>query len=77
MNVEMGLTSDASTQWAFVDGLGFNPKDDPETIGLAILILGQVLSPSYCQGTPRVLFDRELGGLKLRHAFYKTMRALI
>ena len=39
----MGLTSDASTQWAFVDGLGFNPKDDPETIGLSVLILRQAV----------------------------------
>ena len=25
-----------TTQWAFADGLGFNPEADPETIGLAI-----------------------------------------
>ena len=28
-----------ATQWAFDDGLGVNPKTDPETIGLSILIL--------------------------------------
>ena len=51
-----------ATQWAFADGLGVNPKADPETIGLAILILGQVARPSLCQGTPRGIFDRERGG---------------
>ena len=39
-------------QWAFADGLGVNLKADPETIGLAILILRQVASPSLCQGIP-------------------------
>ena len=33
-----------TTEWSFVDGLGFNPKADPETIALAILILRQVAS---------------------------------
>ena len=46
-------------QWAFADGLRVNPKADPETIGLTILILGQVASPSPCQGTPRGIFGRE------------------
>ena len=41
------------THWAFADDLGINPKADPETIGLAILILRQVASPLLCQGTPR------------------------
>ena len=49
-------------QWAFTDGLGVNPKADPETVGLAILILRQVARPSLCQGTPRGNIDRELGG---------------
>ena len=40
-------------QWAFADGLGFNLKADPETVGLTILILRQVVSPSLCQGIPR------------------------
>ena len=31
-----------ATQWAFADGLGVNSKADPETVGLAILILRQV-----------------------------------
>ena len=31
-----------ATQWAFADGLGVNPKADPETIVLEILILRQV-----------------------------------
>ena len=30
-----------ATQWAFAGGLGVNPKANPETIGLAILILRQ------------------------------------
>ena len=45
---EIGLTS----QGAFADGLGFNLRGDPETIGLAILILRQVASPSLCQMYP-------------------------
>ena len=51
-----------ATDWAFADGLGVNPKADPETIGLAVLILRQVARPSLYQGTPRGIFDRELGG---------------
>ena len=47
-------------QWAFVDGLGVNPKADPETIGLAVLILRQEARLSLCQGTPRGIIDREL-----------------
>ena len=31
-----------ATQWAFVDGLGVNPKVDPEIFGLTIFILRQV-----------------------------------
>ena len=38
-----------STQWSFADGLGFNPKADPEKIGLAILILRQVARSSLMQ----------------------------
>ena len=38
-----------ATHWAFSEGLGVNPKTDPETIGLAILILRQVARPSLCQ----------------------------
>ena len=37
-----------ATHWAFADGLEVNPKADPETTGLAILILGQVARPSLC-----------------------------
>ena len=44
-----------ATHWAIADGLGVNPKADPETIGLAILILRQVARPSLCQSTPEVL----------------------
>ena len=44
-----------ATQWPFGDGLGVNPKVDPETIGLTILILRQVARPSFSQGTPRGL----------------------
>ena len=51
-----------ATHWAFTDGLGVNPKADLETVGLAILILRQVARPSICQGTPRGIIDRELGG---------------
>ena len=51
-----------ATQWLFADGLGVNPKADPEIIGLAVLILGQVASPTLCQGTPRGIINRELGG---------------
>ena len=57
-------------QRAFTDRLGVNPKADPETIGLAILILGQVAKPSPCQGTPRGIFDRELGGHCTHDGFY-------
>ena len=64
-------------QWDFANSLGFNPKDDPETVGLAILILRQMLRPLLCQDSPRVLFARELGEVKLKHAFYKTMHTLI
>ena len=31
-----------ATQWDFADGLRVNPKADPETTGLAILILREV-----------------------------------
>ena len=31
-----------AAHWVFADGLGVNPKVDPETNGLAILILRQV-----------------------------------
>ena len=48
-------------QWTFGDGLGVNPKVDPETIGLANLILRQVAKPSLYQGTPSCFIDRELG----------------
>ena len=57
-----------ATHWVIADGLGVNPKADPETI--AILILGQVARPSLCQGTPRVIFDRELGGHCTHDGFY-------
>ena len=39
-------------QLAFADGLGFTQKADPETIGLANLILRKVADPSLPQGTP-------------------------
>ena len=58
------------THFAFADGLGVNPKVDSETIGLAILILRQVARPSLCQGTPRDIFDRELGGHCTHNGFY-------
>ena len=58
------------TQWAFTDGLRINPKADPETIGLAILILREVARPSLCQGTPRSIIDRELGGHCTQDGFY-------
>ena len=59
-----------ATQWAFADGLWVNPKAELKTIGLAILILGQVERPSLCQGTPRAIFDRELGGHCTHDGFY-------
>ena len=52
--------------------MGFNPKDDPETTGLAILILRQVLSTSLCQGTPRVVFERKLGKSKIKTHFLQS-----
>ena len=53
-----------ATQWAFADGLGDNLKDDPdpETIGLAVLILRQVSKSSLCRGFPIGIIDRVLGG---------------
>ena len=71
----MDLTLDELV--GFCQQSGIQPKDDPKTIDLAVLILRQMLSPSLCQGTSRLFFDRELGGVKLRHAFYKTIHALI
>ena len=59
-----------ATHWDFADGLGVNQKADPETIGLAILILGQVARPSLCQGTPRGIIDRKLGGRCTHDEFY-------
>ena len=53
---------DIRSHWVFADGLGVNSKADLETINLAILILRQVAKPSLCQGIPRGIFDRELGG---------------
>ena len=49
-----------ATQCPFANGLGVNPKADLEAIGLTILILRQVVSPSLCPGTPRGIIDREL-----------------
>ena len=59
-----------ATHWTFADGLGVNPKADPETIGLAISILGQVARPSLCQFPPRGIIDRELGGHCTHDGFY-------
>ena len=58
------------THWAFAHGLGVNQKDDPETIGLAILILRHVARKSLCQGTIRGIFDRELGGHCTHDGYY-------
>ena len=57
-------------QWAFADSLGLIPKADPETIVLAILILSQVVISSFCQGTPKVIIGRELGGYCIHDGFY-------
>ena len=57
-------------QWAFADGLKVNPKADPETFGLAILILTQVVSATLRQGTPRGITGRELGGYCPHDGFY-------
>ena len=59
-----------ATQWIFADGLGINPKADPETISLAILILRQVARPSLCRGTPRRIIEREIGGHCTNDRFY-------
>ena len=59
-----------ATQWAFVDGLGINLMIDPETFGLAILILTQVVSATLRQGTPRGITGRELGGYCPHDGFY-------
>ena len=59
-----------ATQWAFSDGLGVKPKADPETIGLAILILGQVARPSLWQDISRRIIDRELGEHFNHDGFY-------
>ena len=59
-----------ATHWSFADGLGVNPKAHPETIGLAILTLRQVASPSLSQGTPRGIIDKELEGHCTHDGFY-------
>ena len=59
-----------ATHWAIADGLGVNPKADPETVGLAVLILRQVPKPSLCQGTPRGIIDSELGEHCTHDGFY-------
>ena len=59
-----------ATQWDFADGLRVNPKADPETTGLAILILRQVARTSLCQRSPRNIIDRELGGHSTHDGFY-------
>ena len=48
-------------QWYFSDDLGVNPKADPETLGLEILILRQVATQSLFQSTPRRFIGLELG----------------
>ena len=55
-----------ATQWDFADGLRVNPKADPETTGLAILILRQVARTSLCQGIlhPRQILNA-LGALSV------------
>ena len=40
-----------ATQWDVADGLWVNPNVEPETTGLAILILRQMARPSHCQAT--------------------------
>ena len=54
-----------ATQWAFADGLGDNLKDDPdpETIGLAVLILRQVVSHHFAKIPPEVLLTGNLEGI--------------
>ena len=59
-----------ATQWDFADGLRVNPKADPETTGLAILILRQTARQSLCQGTPRGIIDKEFGGHCTHDGFY-------
>ena len=53
-------------QWSFANGLEVNPKADPETNGLTILILKQVTSPSLCLG----IIDKELEGHCTHNLFY-------
>ena len=55
------------THWAFADGLGVNPKADPETIGPAILILRQVARPSLCQASKEFSFQ-----LRLKNCFLRS-----
>ena len=59
-----------ATGWTFANDLGVNQKADPEKIGLPISILRHVARPSFCQGTPRGIIDRELGGHCTHDGFY-------
>ena len=62
-------------QWVIADSLGITPKGDPEKIGLAILILEQVASPSLSQGISRGIdFYREHGRLCTHDGFACSRR---
>ena len=52
-----------ATQWAFADGLGVNLASDPETIGLTVLILRQVVSHHFAKIPPEVLLTGNLEGI--------------
>ena len=57
------------TAWS-AQRLGVNPKTDPESFSLAILIFRQVARPSLFQVTARGIIDRELGGPCAYDRFY-------
>ena len=64
------------TQRAFADGLGVKQKADPETVGLAILILRQVARQSLCQGTPRGIIEGNLEDTCIHDVFYMHQKPL-
>ena len=74
MNEWDGFNIGRSTQWDFDDGLDFNQKADPKTIGLAILILRQVAGYRFAKVPKEVLLIENLKDIAPTTDFACTRR---
>ena len=61
-----------ATKWDYDDGLGINPKADPEAIGFAIFILRKAARLSLYQDTPEVLMTGSLEDIASKMDFICT-----